>query len=169
MEAMEAILSRRSIRKYTSDPVTDDLVTDLLKAAMSAASTSYEKPWHFIVMRNHTVLDQIPKLHPYSGMLKEAALAIIVCGDLKLTGGLDLWIQICSAATENILIAANSMGLGAVWLGVHSIEERVAAIQKLLELPQHIVPFSIVSIGYPAETKPFTERYDPTRVHYEKW
>jgi nitroreductase len=169
MEAMEAILSRRSIRKYTSDPVADNLVTDLLKAAMSAASTSYEKPWHFIVMRNHAVLDQIPKIHPYSGMLKEAALAIIVCGDLKLTGGLDLWIQICSAATENILIAANSMGLGAVWLGVHSIEERVAAIQKLLELPQHIVPFSIVSIGYPAEIKPFTERYDPTRVHYEKW
>jgi nitroreductase len=169
MDAMEAILSRRSIRKYKPDPIPENLVTDLLKAAMSAASTSYEKPWHFIVIRDHAILDEIPKFHPYSTMLKEAAVAIIVCGDLNLTGGLDLWIQICSAATENILIAANALGLGAVWLGVYSIDERVAAIQKLLELPQNIVPFSIVSIGYPAEIKSHAERYDPTKVHYGKW
>jgi nitroreductase len=169
METMKAILSRRSIRKYKPDPISEDLVTELLKAAMSAPSADNKQPWHFVVIRDHAILDRIPEFHMWSHMLTEAALAIIVCGDLKLADGKTWWVQDCSAATENILIAANNFGLGAVWLGLYPNEARVAGIQKLLSMPQVILPLSIIALGYPAENKMPEDRYIPSRIHYEKW
>jgi nitroreductase len=169
MEAIEAILSRRSIRKYKSDSIPDHLVYELLKAAMSAPSASNKQPWHFVVIQDRAILDEIPNVHPYSAMLKEATLAIAVCGDPQLAAGKDWWVQDCSAATENILIAANALGLGAVWIGVYSNDERVASIRKVLALPQHILPLSLVSVGYPAERKPRSDLYDQGRVHQNKW
>ena len=168
MDAMEVILSRRSIRRYTEKPVSDEVLKELLEAAMCAPSAANRQPWYFVVINDRKILDEIPNLHPYSQMLKEAPVAILVCcdSDLQLD---DYGVQDCSAATQNILLAAHAGGLGAVWLGVYPLEQRVAAIQKLLDLPENIIPISLISIGYPAEQKPRLDRYRADRVHYNRW
>jgi nitroreductase len=169
MDAMEAILSRRSIRRYTSEPVPQELIKELLEAAMSAPSAANEQPWQFVIIDDRHILDEIPRVHPYASMLKEAFWAIAVCGDLNLEMVSGYWVQDCSAATQNILIAANAKELGAVWLGVYPREERVKAVQKLLGLPEHVIPLGFISIGYPAEKKPPSNRYDESRVHHNQW
>lgn len=169
MDAMEAILSRRSIRRYTKDPVPDEIIRELLEAAMSAPSAGNEQPWHFVVIKDRKILDEIPKFHPYSAMLREAPLAILICGDESLQKYKGYWVQDCSAATENLLIAVHAKGLGGVWLGVYPVEERIIGLRKLLGIPDNVIPFSLVSIGYPAEQKPRANRYDQSRVHYDKW
>ena len=169
MDVIQAILGRRSIRAYTRDEVSEDTVKLLLHAAMSAPSAGNEQPWQFIVIRQRSLLDAIPSIHPYSNMLKQAALGIAVCGDLSREVYKGFWVQDCAAATQNMLIAAHGLGLGAVWLGFHPIEERVAGLRRLLSIPDHIIPLGIVSIGWPAEQKPPAMRYDEERVHREKW
>jgi len=113
-------------------------------------------------------LDEIPKYHPYAEMLKEAPMAILVCCDRDLQMG-DYGVQDCSAATQNILLAAHAKGLGAVWLGTYPEEQRIAATKKLLNLPEHIIPISLISVGYPAEQKPRRDCYRADRVHYNQW
>ena len=168
MDAMEAILTRRSIRKYTKQPVSDEVLKELLEAAMCAPSASNRQPWCFVVINDRKVLDEIPNYHPYAQMLKEAPVAILVCcdSDLELRG---YGVEDCSAATQNILLAAHAKGLGAVWLGVYPTESRVTDTKKLLNLPEHIIPISLISVGYPAEQKPSPERYRVDRVHYNHW
>jgi len=166
---MEAILSRRSIRKYTKEIIPDNIIKELLEAAMSAPSAVNEQPWHFIVIKARQILDEIPKIHPYSIMLRDAPVAILVCGDLQRQRAPGFWVQDCSAATQNILIAVQAKGLGAVWLGIYPREDRAREFQKLLGIPDHVIPFSLVSIGYPAEQKPPANRYDESRIHYDRW
>ena len=169
MDAMKAILSRRSIRKYTAQAVPDEVITDLLKAAMSAPSASNQQPWQFVVVNDRQLLDEIPDIHPYSKMLKEAAVAVLVCGDQRSEKSKGFWVQDCSAATQNLLLAAHATGLGAVWLGIYPNQERVAKFQKKFGLPEGITPLALISIGYPAEEKPPSDRYDPARVRYNRW
>ena len=169
MDAMDAILSRRSIRKYTPEEVPDTVIQELLEAAMAAPSASNQQPWQFMVIRDRRVLDQIPGCHPYSAMVKEATVVILVCGDLKLETSKGFWAQDCSAATENLLLAAHARGLGAVWLGVYPREDRVKGLRKLLNLPDHVVPLALVPVGFPAEKKPRAGRYNAARVHYNQW
>jgi nitroreductase len=169
MDAMDAILSRRSVRRYTAQPVPEQTIKELLEAAMSAPSAGNQQPWHFVVIKDRSILDEIPKYHPYSEMLKEASVAILVCGDLKSEKHKGFWVQDCSAATQNILIAAHAKGLGAVWLGIYPDEQRADAIRELLDMPGHIVPLSLIPVGYPAEKKPRPDRYDASRIHQNKW
>lgn len=169
MEAFEAIISRRSIRKYTSQEVPQEVLEGLLKAAMSAPSASNEQPWYFIVIKDRKILNKIPKFHRYSSMLIEAPIAILVCGDLNELKSSGFWVQDCSAATQNILVAANAKGLGAVWLGVYPRERRVNGLRRLLGIPENVVPFSLISIGYPAEKKMPANRFDTSRIHYDRW
>ena len=169
MEAMDAILSRRSIRKYTEQPVPDEAVEELLKAAMSAPSAGNQQPWQFVVINDRGILDEIPKYHPYSAMLKEASVAILICGDVNSEKHKGYWVQDCSAATQNLLVAAQAKGLGAVWLGVYPREDRVAGIRKVLGLPEQIVPLSLIPVGYKGEEKPPANRYDASRVHHNGW
>lgn len=166
---MEAILSRRSIRKFTKEPVSDEIVKELLKAAMSAPSAVNQQPWHFIVIKDRQILDEIPKIQPYSRMLRDAPVAVVVCGDLNLEKAKGFWVLDCSAATQNILIAAQAKGLGTVWLGFYPREDRVKGLQELLGIPEHVIPFSVIPIGYPAEQKPPANRYDELRIHYDRW
>jgi nitroreductase len=169
MDALEAILSRRSIRRYQDKVVPAGLIDALLKAAMSAPSARNEQPWHFVVIQNRKILNEVPGFHPYAHMLIEAPLAIAVCADMNLLGDEAYWAQDCSAATENILIAAQAQGLGAVWLGVYPREDRVKDVQDLLALPAYVIPLCLISIGYPAEKKPPANRYQASRVHYNHW
>lgn len=166
---MEAILARRSIRRYTDRPVPDQVIKELLEAAMSAPSAKDERPWHFVVVRDRKVLDEIPHHHPYAQMLKQAPVAIVVCADLRLDKCDGFWVQDCSAATENILIAAQAKGLGAVWVGIYPVEDRVRAMRRILGMPEHVVPLALVPVGYPAEHKPPANRYDTARIHYDRW
>ncbi|NLG85338.1 MAG: nitroreductase family protein [Firmicutes bacterium] len=167
---MDAVWRRRSIRKYLPDPIPEEVVIDLLRAAMSAPSAGNEQPWQFVVIRERRLLDEVPRFHAHAQMIREAPLAILVCGEAekaKFEGA--YWVQDCAAATENILIAATAKGLGSVWLGVYPVAERMEALRRLLGIPEEIVPFALIPIGRPAEEKPPADRYDPQRVHYDRW
>ena len=168
MDALEAIMGRRSIRKYTEKKIPDETITKLLKAAMNAPSAHNRQPWHFIVVDDKEALLKVPEYHQYSKMLEQASHAIIVLGDNNIQET-DFWIHDCSAATENILITANALGLGAVWLGVHPSEALIAGTKKLFNVPDHVTPLGFISLGYPAESKPPRENYNPERVHKNKW
>jgi nitroreductase len=169
MDAMENILTRRSVRKFTSEKITPDEVTQLLRAAMQAPSANNGQPWHFIVVDKRELLDEIPKFHPHAKMLFEAHLAIIVCAFVPKDKLYGLWVQDCSAATLNILLAAHSMGLGGVWMGVHPREDRVNGIIAMFDLPEEIKPFSIIALGHPAEIPPQVDRFSLEKVHFNSW
>ncbi|CAM2760450.1 nitroreductase family protein [Hathewaya histolytica] len=166
---MEAIFRRRSIRKYKPIKISEDMLENLLRAGMSAPSAVNQKPWHFIVIEDRTKLDEIATTHPYAKMLYEAPLAICVCANMNLGDFKHYWPQDCSAATENILIEAEHLGLGAVWLGVYPVEDLMEGAKKVLNLPDDIVPFCFISIGYPNEEKKHYDRFDKERIHYNNW
>lgn len=169
METIEAIMTRRSIRKYTDKSVPDELVKQLLQAAMAAPSASNEQPWHFVVIKDRKILNEVPSFHPWSHMLKEAALAILVCIDPQLEISKGRGVLDCSAATQNILLAAHALGLGAVWLGIYPVEERMNGMRKLVGLPQGVIPLSLVSLGYPNEKLKKEDRFIADRVHFDLW
>ena len=169
MEAIEAILTRRSIRKYSEKEISPERIKQLLEAAMQAPSANNCQPWHFVIISDKKTLTAIREFHPGAQMLNEASCAILICGYLKLQSYKTYWAVDCGAATQNLLIAAHAIGLGAVWLGVYPRDERMNPIKKLFNLPENIQPFALVSIGYPAEEKEMVYRYKPERVHYEKW
>lgn len=166
---MKAIRARRSIRRFTSEPVSDEALKALLEAAMSAPSAGNQQPWEFVVIKDRSVLDEIPNVHPHAQMCRQAPAAIVVCGDLERDTHRGFWVQDCAAATQNILIAAADMGLGSVWCGVHPREDRVSGLRNLLGLPDHIMPLALIPIGHPDEKKPPSDRFDPARIHYDKW
>lgn len=165
----DPILERRSVRRYTAQGVEEKDVRKLLEAGMCAPSAGNERPWHFMVIKDRTTLEGVMEFHPYARMLKECAGAIMVCGDPSLEKYPGFWVQDCSAATENILVMATQLGLGAVWLGIYPIEERVKGLQRLTGVPEGVVPFSLIPFGHPAEDRKLIDRYDESRVHRERW
>jgi nitroreductase len=165
-ERLKIIFSRRSIRRYTDRPVSEEDVTSLLEAGMAAPSASNRKPWYFVTVTDKETLQTLADSHPYGKMLASAALSIAVCGDPAIS---DWWVQDCTAATENILIAVAGLGLGAVWLGCHGKSERERAVRKTLGIPENIGVLSLLSIGHPAEHKEARTQYDPARVHANQW
>lgn len=169
MEIYEAIMTRRSVRDFRSDPVGDEEIEKLLRAGMQAPSSKNERPWHFVVIDDPEVLHQIPEFHRNAQMLKYAPLAILICSDRKLESKRATWIQDCAAATENILLAAHGLGLGGVWLGVFPDADRVHGMQDLLGLPSDVRPVSMVAIGYPALKPEPVSRFDRKRVHLNRW
>lgn len=167
---MKEIFDRRSIRKYENRSVEDEKIHKLLRAAMYAPSAGNEKPWHFVVVKSRETLDKIPTFHPHTQMLKEAPLAIVVCGDtsnLKYDGA--FWEQDVAASIQNILLEGQYLGLGTCWCGVYPREALVKGVLELLDLPEHIKPVGIVAVGYPGEEREVRERYNEDRVHQEKW
>ncbi|MCL2679529.1 MAG: nitroreductase family protein [Dehalococcoidia bacterium] len=169
MDAIQAILSRRSIRRYTDKKVPDDAIKTLLEAAMAAPSANNKQPWHFVVVTDRKILDAVPAFHPYAKMLFEATAAILVCGDESVETTGSFLIQGCSAAVQNILVSANVLGLGTVWLSSHPREERMDGFRELFRLPAGVIPVALISIGYPAEEKLPSGRYDESRVHWNSW
>ena len=166
---MDTILSRRSIRRYQNRPVEEALVEYCLRSAMAAPSAHNQQPWAFVVIDDRELLDAIPGFHPYSRMLYEAPMAILVCGDERELKSADFWPQDCAAAVENILLAACSRGLGSVWMGVYPKEPIMQGFRRLLNMPGYLVPFALVALGYGAEEKEPSERYDPGRVRRNAW
>ena len=169
MDALHAIFNRRSIRQYTTEKVTDDQLETILKAAMYAPSAVNKQPWHFIVFREQDTIQLIIDVHPNASMLSRSGAAILVCWDEKLQHDIGYGPVDCAAATQNMLLAAHSMGIGAVWVGIYPRQQRMEAIRKIFNLPGHIHGFSIVSLGFPAETRTTPNRFDKGRIHKEKW
>jgi len=170
-EKINWILKRRSIRKFLDKPVEEEKIDLLMKAAMAAPSASNRQPWHFIVVTERDKLDQLSEIHPYAKMLKEATLCVVVCGDpeeaTSKNSGLSYWVQDCSAAMQNLLLAVTSLDLGGVWLGVHPNEEREKIIKDFLKIPNRIRPLGLAAIGYPDEEKEANTHYKKERVHRE--
>lgn len=166
------IFQRTSVRKYTNQSITKEQIEMLLKAGMAAPSAKNVQPWEFIVVQKKETMLKIAEFHPYSSMLKDSPLVIVVCGNeskINIEGIEELWPQDCSAATQNILLEATELGLGGVWLGVYPKKNIMNNLAELLILPKHIIPFSIISIGYPAEEAKPKDKFDHKRIHYEKW
>lgn len=163
------ILGRRSIRAWRDEPVGEDAVELLLRAAMAAPSAGNQQPWRFVVVRDRAVLARLAMASPYAQMLPRAPLAIVVCGDTAGEVHPGFWVQDCSAAVENLLIAVHALGLGAVWLGYYPREERVSGARAVLGLPESVVPLAVLPIGWPAEEKPPADRYDPAKVRFDRW
>jgi nitroreductase len=165
-ERLDMIFARRSIRAYTDEPVSEADVEALLQAGMAAPSGSNRKPWHFVVVTDELTLGRLADAHPYGKMIRHAGLAIAVCGEPQIS---EWWVQDCTAATENILIAVVALGLGGVWVGCHGRPEREDAVRGVLDIPAHIGVLSLLSIGHPAEEKEARTQYDPDRVHRGGW
>ncbi len=166
---IENIMARTSIRSYTDQTVSADTIDILLKAGMAAPTAVNKQPWHFVAVTDKEILNQLAKANPNAGMAAKAPLGIVVCGDMTKT--MDgpfraFWIQDCSAATENILLAAHALGLGAVWTGLYPNEEAALAVREVLKAPDHIVPLCTIVIGYPAEQTAPKDKWKPENVSY---
>jgi len=168
---LQLIFARRSVRAYTQESVSEEAVTLLLQAAMAAPSAMAKDPWRFVVIRQPATLRQIADVLPYGKMLADAAVGIIVCGDLEVAHDrqLSYLLQDCSAAIENLLLAASALGLGACWLGIHPRQNRIEAIGQFLGLPASVIPVAGIAIGHPAEIKEARTRHCQAHVHYERW
>lgn len=167
MELKEALLKRRSVRKFTEEPVSDEMIEELLHAAMSGPSACNRKPWEFYVVKNEQVLEDLKTASKFSRF--SAKLAIVVCGNLSRALPMhlaDYWIQDCSAATENILLRATDLGLGAVWCGIHPQKRAEEKVRKSLGISEKQIPLNIIYIGHPAEEVEARDQYEEKRVHY---
>ena len=169
MDTLEAIWTRRSVRRYLERPVPEDLLETVLKAGMYAPSAGNEQPWHFIVIDSKKLFGRIMAAHPYASMMETAPVAIMVCGDTRMEIYPGNWMLDCAAATQNMLLAAHAEGLGAVWLGVFPDAERMAAMRGIFDLPADIQAFSIIALGYTEVPREDAHRFRPERVHHNGW
>ena len=178
--ALDVIFSRKSVRTYTDQPVSEEQVETLLKAAMAAPTGMNVQPWRFVVVRDQAVKDALAG--PRGGMIAQAPVVIVICGETTLMrkpwGEPDAdpvevengnWTQDCSAATENLLLAAEALGLGAVWTAAHPYEDRVNPIRETLGLPANVTPLCVVPVGYPGGDDQPKDKWKPENVHYDKW
>ena len=171
-QAIKTILTRVSVREFTGEKISDAQIDTLLRAAMSAPSAINKQPWAFIVVNDEDLIAKLGEALPYSRCSNHPAVAIIPCGDLSkaIPGEMGaFWVNDVSAATENLLLAAHSMGLGAVWTGLHPDMNRAALVQQMLGLPEHIIPLCVVPVGHPAEQPDIKDKFLPENIHYNGW
>ncbi len=167
---MNEIFTRRSIRKYENKPVPDEMIRQLLKAAMYAPSAKNEQPWHFVVVQDREILDELAQCHPFAQMMKQAPVAIVPCCDTGIVRFRGVfWIQDMAAAIENILLEATHLGLGSCWCGVYPRENLVEKIGPLLQLPVDVIPVALIAIGYAGEKVEAPDRFIPERIHFNRW
>ena len=171
-KAIDNIMTRVSVREFTGEKISAEQIDTLLRAAMAAPSAINKQPWAFIVVTDEQIISCLGEALPYSRCSNHPACAIIPCGDLSkaIEGEMGaFWINDVSAATENLLLAAHAMGLGAVWTGLHPDMKRAALVQEMLGLPGHIVPLCVVPVGIPAENPAVKDKYIPANIHYNGW
>lgn len=168
---IENIMTRTSIRKFTSQPISKDTLDVIVKAGMAAPSAVNAQPWAFVVITEKEILDSLDVIKPWFN-LKTATAAIVVCGDMNkaLEGdGRMYWVQDCSAVSENILLAAHAYGLGAVWCGVYPNNDIVKAVSETLSLPSNIIPLNVITMGYPDQNPEPKDKFKEENIHYQKW
>lgn len=169
MDIFTALHTRRSVRAYTGEPVGADQLRIMLDAAMIAPSAGNARPWLFVVVDDPALLAAVPSLNPYAGMLPKAGAGILVCGDLSLEKYPGFWVQDCSAAIQNLMLAAAGLGLGTVWTGIYPVEERVRGFAALFKLPDGIIPLGLVAVGRPKSAPERLSRYEPEKVRHNTY
>jgi nitroreductase len=169
MEVQEAILNRRSIRKYKDKKISKENIDIILKAAMYAPSAMNLQAWHFIVIDDKEILIETIKSIPYAEMLKQSAAAIFVCGDSSIEKNESWLLQNCSASIQNILISAYGLGLGSCWIAIHGMDDVYKSVKAQFKLPENIVPLALISLGYPDEVVKAEERFKEEKIHYNNW
>jgi nitroreductase len=163
---LDLIKRRRSIRKYTGEPVSDEDVERLLEAAMAAPSASNSQPWEFVVVRKAGLRQKLAQTHLWSRMCADAAAVFVVCADERRSSH---WVEDTSAATENLLLAAAGLNLGAVWVGIYPNSQREEHVREALGIPPKLRVLCLVPVGHPAESKPPRTQYDERKVHYDRY
>ncbi|MFA6796968.1 MAG: nitroreductase family protein [Bacilli bacterium] len=168
---MDAIFNRRSVRVYLDKPVEEEKIDKMLRAAMQAPSAINGQPWEFLVVQDKETLKKLAKMGPYSKMVEKAPLAFILFGNKKKMRVEQFFPQDMGAASENLLLEATQLGLGGVWLGVYTVQQREEYIKDMFEMPEEVAPFGVIVVGYPGkgQENKFVDRYDSKRVHYEKY
>lgn len=169
---IQAILNRKSIRSFTGESVDRAQLELIVRAAMAAPSAMNSQPWAYVVVDDRVKLDALADVLPYAKMLKSAGAAIIICGDMSkvLPAPMtDFWVQDCSAATQNVLLAVESLGLGAVWTGVHPVANTENAVKSVIAMPDNFVPFCVIPVGHPAGNTPAKDKFDATKIHWNQW
>ena len=169
MDALDLLLTRRTVRVFEPVPVPAADVERLLRVLMQSPSASDARPWQFVVVDRRGLLDELEAAMPHCEMLKTAPLGLLVCAEPAREKIPGFWPQDCAAAAENLLIAAHALGYGACWIGLHPVADREAAVRRVLGLPDGLVPFALVALGHPAEFPGREDRYDPSRVHRNGW
>ncbi len=166
---IDIILSRRSIRKYSGKEITKESLELILKSAMYAPSTMNLQPWHFVVFDNKDVFERIIAVIPHAEMIRNADKCILVCGDSDKEKNESWLIQNCSAAIQNILLSAHSLGIGSCWIAIHGMDEIVINVKNEFKLPEKIIPIALISSGYPDEEIKSEDRYDEKKIHFNSW
>lgn len=169
MDALTAIATRRSIRQYTDEPVSAEHIDTLMRAAMAAPSAGNQQPWRFVVVRDPEVRARLAVATQYASPVGRAPLGIVVLADTRDNKHPGYWVQDCSAAVQNILLAAHSLGLGAVWIGVHPHEEREANVREIVEAPEGFSALCMIAVGHPMAPGPEVDRFDADFVREERW
>ncbi|MFW9959536.1 MAG: nitroreductase family protein [Candidatus Thorarchaeota archaeon] len=170
METLEAINTRRSIRKFILKEIPDEVVIKILQAGMCAPSAGNQRPWQFIIIKDRKMIDRIIEINPYTKqMLPDVPVTIMVCFDRNLEKYENRWQMDCANATLGMLLAAHSMGYGGLWLEIYPVEERIEKIRESFGIPESVVPFALVAVGHAAEDKPPIDRYEQSKIHYDKW
>ena len=169
MQTIEAIKTRRSIRRYMDKKIPIEDLLELAGAAMMAPSAHNQQPWQFIIIDDQSILKQIAEFSTYAKMCAHAPAGILVCANISQLPALEFWQQDCAAATQNLLLAAHEKGIGSVWTGIYPQEKRIKNYQELFGLPKDVMPFALVALGYPAEKIREENRFDPQKVHHNGW
>ncbi len=169
MNAWDALWQRRSIRRFTEEPIPEEQKDQLIRVALQAPSAADARPWHLVRIDDRSRLTRLADRMEHCDMLREATWGLLICGDPSLEKIPGFWPQDCAAATQNVLIGVTAFGLGAVWIGLHPVEVRERAVRKLLDIPEAVVPFSLVAAGHPGETLGFEDRYDAGKLHVDRW
>jgi nitroreductase len=164
---LDLMVSRQRIRDFADEPVSEEQVEAMLKAAMAAPSVQDRRPWHFVVVRKRKTLDKLAQVHKYAYMLEKAQLAIVICGDQKVSE--KYWVEDGCVATQNLLLAAKALGLGGVWISLYPKKKLQRVVQELLDIPEYVGVLCILALGTPAEKEQVGTKFDPERVHQEEW
>jgi len=169
MDVIEAINTRRSIRKFTGEVISEEELKVILKAGFQAPSAHNYEPRDYVVIRDREVIKKIVEFHPYAKMLPEAGCGIVVCGDRQKQPEMGFLVADCSASIQNMLLAAHGLGLGAVWCGIYSVENLVKSMSEVLNLPENIIPIGLVVVGKKSADREPKDRYNESKIHYDRW
>jgi nitroreductase len=171
-DIIDSILARKSVRQFTKQPVSEEQLETLVRAGMAAPSAVNRQPWMFFAVNDRSLLDDLGNRLPYAKMLLQAHAAIVVCGNLEKALNewqQEFWVQDCCAATQNILLAAEAIGLGSVWTAVYPAEDRVEIVRKALEMPSHLIPLNVLPLGYPEGIQKVKDKWKPENLVWNRW
>lgn len=171
---IESIMTRASVREYTAEEVNDTIINKILRAGMAAPTAANQQPWQFVVITQQNLKDSVSSAFEYAKMVKDCSFAVVVCGDMDNLFEGDIpdggyWVEDCSAASENMLLAAHALGLGGVWCGIYPLRDREQRLHSILNLPSNLTPLNIIAFGYPAHPVAPKNKWTPSKVHYNSF